>query len=169
MNMSKKVSISFTWDKETYIQAAKAAYDYELKQSNRKYIGWFFIALTQFGVVAAMKKGAIGLLFISTFLVFYWYFLRWPLRKKMIEKTFDKLQNANHIYHITLTEDFLLIDEKKITYTEINEALTRKEGIFLYLDQDSLFIPNHAFDGLEEKNDFLNLLKEHVKNYTREK
>lgn len=165
--MSKNIQISYTWDRETYLKASKIAYDYELTKSNKKYIGWFFIALTQFGVVAAMKGGAIGLLLISTVLVLYWYSLRWPLRKKMIERTFDKLPNANKNYHINISDQNLSIDEKEISWNEITQVLVLKDGTFLYLNQDSLFIPNVAFKTSEEKNTFLKILKNSVSNYTK--
>ena len=165
--MSKEISISFLWDKKTYINASKVAYDYELKKSNRKYIGWFFIALTQFGVVAAMKKGSIGLLLVSTFLVLYWYLFRWKMRKKVIERTFDKLSNANQTYHLKISKDTLSINQKALEWSDITKVLVLDEGVFIYLQEDALFIPNNAFKEIEEKNDFLNILKNQVSQYSR--
>ncbi len=165
--MSKNIEISYTWDKETYLKASKLAYDYELKKSNRKYIGWFFIALTQFGVVAAMKKGSIGLLLISTVLVVYWYYFRWSLRKKVIEKTFDKLSNANEKYIVDINSENLSINKKDIAWSEITEVLALKDGIFIYLNQDSIFIPNSSFQSFEDRNEFLTILKKSVTNYRR--
>ena len=165
--MSKEIDISYTWDKETYVKASKVAYDYELKKSNRKYIGWFFIALTQFGVVAAMKKGSISLLLVSSFLVLYWYFFRWGLRKKVIETTFDKLENANQQYNVKISNEQLTINESPILWEDISQVTSLKDGLFIYLNQNSIFIPSSAFKNMEEKNDFLTLLKEKVSNYTR--
>jgi hypothetical protein len=165
--MSKTIKLSYIWDKETYLKASKLAYDYELKKSNKKFIGWFFIALTQFGVVAAMKKGSIGLLLISTVLVVYWYFLRWPLRKKVIERTFEKLKNANQKYSVESTENNIAIEGKDIPWSEITQVLAQDDGIFIYLNQDSIFIPNVAFKEFEERNEFLTILKNRISNYTR--
>ncbi len=166
--MSKEINIEYIWDKGTYLKASKVAYDYELKKSNKRYIGWFFIALTQFGVVAAMKKGSIALLLISTILVVYWYFFRWGIRKKVIETTFDKLENANQKYKLTLTNENLSINENKITWEEITQVTALEEGIFIYLDQNSIFIPSSAFKDIQERNEFLTILKSKVSNYSRE-
>jgi hypothetical protein len=38
MNTSNSINISYTWDKETFLKASKTIYDYELNNSNRKYI-----------------------------------------------------------------------------------------------------------------------------------
>jgi hypothetical protein len=166
--MSDHIDISYTWDKDTYIQASKLAYDYELKKSSRRYLGWLFIALTQFGVVAAMKQGSIGLLLISTILVLYWYMFRWPLRKRFIEKTFDKLPNANTQYTISTSDTGITTNGEDITWSNIANVLVLKEGIFLYLASNSIFIPNKAFDAIEERSDFLKTLKQNVTNYTKE-
>ena len=46
--MSNKIKISYNWDEETFINASKAAYDFEMKNSPKRFLGWFFIAMTQF-------------------------------------------------------------------------------------------------------------------------
>ncbi len=166
--MSDRITVSYTWDKDTYMRASKLAYEYELKHSNRKYLGWVFIALTQFGVVAAIQKGTIGLLLVSTILVIYWYALRWSLRKRIIEKTFDKLTNANMKYTISTTDTGLNINREDITWDKIVSVLALKNGIFLYLNPDSIYIPNKAFEDIDERNEFLKLLKQNIPNYTRE-
>ncbi len=166
--MSKEIHISYIWDRETYLKASKLIYDYELKNSNKKYLGWFFIALTQFGVVSAIKQGVFGLLLLSTVLVIYWYYLRWPLRKKIIERTFKKLPNANKTYHIDISQEKLSIDKKEIKWSEITQLLVLKDGIFLYLDRESLFIPNSAFKSLEERNSFLKIVKDSLSIYIKD-
>jgi len=168
MNMSDTITISYIWDKETYLKASKLAYSYELKHSTKRYIGWFFIAMLQFGVVAAMKKGAIGLLLISTVMLTYWYILRWPIRKKIIERTFDKSPNANLQYIINLLPDGLKINDKLITWGEITQTLAIDDGIFVSLSQESIFIPSHAFKTIEERNYFLKRLKSNISDYKRE-
>ncbi len=165
--MSKNIELSYIWDRDTYLKASKLAYDYELKRSNKKYIGWLFIALTQFGVVAAMQKGSIGLLLISTILVLYWYYLRWPLRERFIKKSFKKLPNADMRYVIKILNDNFYINDKEIEWEKISEVLALEDGVFVYLGNDSIFVPNSAFKKIEDRNDFLTILKSKVDNYTR--
>ena len=47
------INIHYLWDKELALKSAYDIYEYELKNSNKKFIGWLFIALAQFGVVGA--------------------------------------------------------------------------------------------------------------------
>ena len=161
------INFNYKWDKETYLKAAKVAYDYELKTSRKRYIGFFFIALTQFGVVAALKKGAIGLLLISTFLVVYWYLLRWPIRKISISKAFNKLPNANMDYSIKTDENGIKINSNLIPWSEIAEVIYLQDGFLIYAENNFFFFPATAFKTLEDKNDFAKLAKKFVKSYTK--
>ena len=72
--MFEPIYIEYTWTKELFLKASKSAYDYELKNSPKRFLGWIFIAMAQFGVVMAMIKGAGGLLILSTIFLIYWYF-----------------------------------------------------------------------------------------------
>jgi hypothetical protein len=165
--MSKTIKISYIWDKETFLKASKVTYDYELNNSNRKYWGWLFIALLQFGVVAAMKKGAVGLLFISTFLVIYWYMLRWTLRKRFILKTFDKSPNANHTYNVEITDEALKIDTTILSWSDIKKVISLKEGFLLFNKDEFFFFPSSAFKDMDERNEFSTIAKDKVTNYIR--
>ncbi len=164
--MSKIINISYVWDKNLFLKASKAIYDYELNNSNRKYWGWLFIAMLQFGVVSALKKDAIGLLFISTFLVIYWYLLRWNFRKRFISKTFDKSSNANHKYNIKITNETITIDNNSISWSEIKKVIYLKEGFLLYYKDEFFFFPSSAFKDMDERNEFASLAKEKVENYS---
>jgi len=167
MNISKTINISYTWDKETFLKASKAIYDYELNNSNRKYWGWLFIALLQFGVVAALKKEAVGLLFISTFLVIYWYMLRWSLRKRFISKTFDKSPNANHNYNVVLDLKAITIDNNPILWSDIKKVISLKEGFLLYHKDEFFFFPSSTFKDMDERNEFASIAKDKVTNYIK--
>jgi len=54
--MSKVVEINFNWSQELALKASKLYYDYDMKNSNKRYIGWFFVALVQFGIVGYERK-----------------------------------------------------------------------------------------------------------------
>jgi len=69
-----KINISYKWDKQNVINLFEQSYKYQFNNSAKKWIGLFIIALTQFGVVAALKMGAFELLIFSTVLLVYWYY-----------------------------------------------------------------------------------------------
>jgi len=166
--MSKPITISYLWDKDTYLKASEIAYKYELKHSPKRFLGWIFIALTQFGVVSAMKGGAIGLLLLSSILVVYWYYFRWQIRKKILLKNFDTSNNANHQFKIIADDKGLNIDKVDIQWSSILEVISFAEGFLLYHNDTFIFLPSKAFDSIEEKNHFTSLAKNQVQNYKKE-
>jgi len=165
--MSKNICISYIWDRQTFLKAAETAYKYELKNSNKKYLGWLFIAMAQFGVVAAMKKGAGGLLIISSILLVYWYLLRWPIRKFFINKTFDKSPYANKQFNIKILDDGIEVNNSLIGWDKILQVIFLENGFFLYMEQDFFFFPSSAFKDIEERNRFAAIAKKKVQNYQK--
>ena len=161
------INFNYKWDKPTYMQAAKVAYNYEFKNSKKRYIGFFFIALTQFGVVAILKKGAPGLLFVSSFLVLYWYLLRWKLREASIKKAFDKLPTANMQYSVDANNYGININSQIIQWQDILKVVSLSEGALIYTKDNFFFFPANAFKNLEDKNSFSKLAKENAQNYIK--
>jgi len=166
--MSKPIHISYIWDKETYLKASEIAYKYELKHSPKRFLGWIFIAMTQFGVVQVMKGGAIGLLLLSSILVIYWYYFRWQIRKKLLLKNFDISNNKNHQFKIIADDEGLNIDNVGIQWSNILEVVSFDEGFLLYYNDTFIFFPTKAFESIEEKNRFASLAKSKVQNYKKE-
>ena len=166
--MSKPIHISYIWDKETYLKASEIAYKYELKHSPKRFLGWIFIAMTQFGVVQTMKGGAIGLLLLSSILVIYWYYFRWQIRKKLLLKNFDTSNNANHQFKIIADDEGLNIDNVNIKWSNILEVVSFDDGFLLYYNDTFIFFPTKAFESIEEKNRFASLAKSKVQNYKKE-
>ena len=162
------IKISYIWDKNTYLNASKIAYTYELKRSPKRFLGWIFIAMSQFGVVSAMKGGGIGLLLLSSLLILYWYYLRWQIRKSILLKNFDNLPNRDHKFTILADKNGLLIDNNPIEWRKILEVISLKSGFLLYYDTTFLFLPLGGFKDIEEKSKFSSLAKSKVKNYKKE-
>lgn len=166
--MSKPIEIHYTWSKELFLEASKATYEFELRHSPKRFLGWFFIALTQFGVVGALKKDAYGLLLVSTLLVIYWYALRWPLRKFMIAKTYEAQAEKNHKFLMQAHSDGLEINGTLLPWEDIREAVSLEGGFLLFYAEKFLYIPKGAFVSVEEKDCFSYLAKEHVSQYRKE-
>jgi len=166
--MSKTIEISYTWDKETFLQASRATYEFELRHSPKRFFGWVFIAMTQFGVVGALKKDAYALLIIATVLVIYWYALRWPLRKFMISQTFENLENKNHKFVMSADEQGIIIDGTLLSWSELTEVVSMPNGFLVFHSGSFFYIPKSAFLDGESKDKFSHLAKDNVKSYRKE-
>jgi hypothetical protein len=166
--MSKHIEIKFTWSKDLAIKASKLYYDYDMKTSSKKYIGWLFIALMQFGVVGALKKDAYGLLLIATILVIYWYAFRWPIRRFMISKTYDASSTKNHHFNMLANTDGISVDGTLIAWSKITEIISLENSFLLYYESSFLFIPKSAFTGNDEKDRFTHLAKKSVESYKKD-
>jgi len=158
--MFKEIKISFTWDKESAIKASKLYYDWDMRNSSKRYIGWLFIALTQFAIVGALKHNAYGLLYISTFLVVYWYYGRWYLRQQMIQRFYKKSNIDNTKVTLFLKNDGLHYNDSIIEFDNIKKVLEIDEAIIVQTDSMPLFLTKDAFVNYESLHQFLNIMRE---------
>ncbi|NPA59291.1 MAG: hypothetical protein GXO30_02330 [Epsilonproteobacteria bacterium] len=157
--MSKPIEINFTWSKELALKASKLYYDYDMKASSKRYVGWLFVAMMQFGVVGALKHDSFGLLFISTFLVLYWYYGRWYLRKGMIEKYYDKSKLDATDVKFILKDEGLYYDENLIDWNDIEKVIKFDDGVLLQTTSNTLFFESSSFKSYDEVKTFLKLMK----------
>ncbi|SFV70038.1 FIG01147061: hypothetical protein [hydrothermal vent metagenome] len=161
--MSKPIEVSFEWNKELAFKTSKLYYDYDMRHSNKRYVGWFFVALTQFGIVGALKHDSYGLLYISTFLVSYWYYGRWFLRKRMLVRFYDKNNSQNIDIHFSIDDDGFHGKEKNISWDEIIKVIELEEGVLIQSKEDALFFANAAFKQKGDKTRLLKMAKEKKK------
>ena len=162
--MFSPIQLNYTWDKETFLNASHEAYKYEIKHSPKRFLGWLFIAMTQFGVIAAFKGAPVGLLLVSTFLVGYWYFLRWPLRRMMLAKQFNRIKH----YSVLVQEDAITINQEAIDWSLVQEVVSLEKGFLILAKESFFFFPKSAFLGSDERNAFAALAKQKVQSYTKE-
>jgi hypothetical protein len=157
--MSKHIEIKFTWSKDLAIKASKLYYDYDMKTSSKKYIGWLFIALMQFGVVGALKHDSFGLLSVSTFLVIYWYYIRWFLRKNMIVRFYDKSGLDDTDVLFTLQDDGLHYNnDTVIDWEHIYKVVKFDDGILVQTIDSTLFFQREAFNSYEDVQRFIKIM-----------
>ncbi|WP_434580083.1 hypothetical protein MLC52_08820 [Sulfurimonas sp. NW15] len=159
-NMSKTISVDYIWNKELALQTSKLFYDYDMRHSAKRYIGWFFVALVQFGIVGALKHESYGILYLSTFLVFYWYFGRWFLRKRMLLNFYKKNMPQDTQVHFIIDTEGLHKDKKRIPWEEITRIIELENGILVQSLHDTLFFQNSAFGSVDERKEFLALAKD---------
>lgn len=154
------INIKYIWNEKLAIKAAQDIYEYELKKSNKRYIGWFFVALTQFAIVGALKHDAFGLLFVSTFLMIYWYILRWPIRKYFIKRTFIKSPFANKTITLQIKKDGIYKEElSQVSKNNIKDIIKLEDGIIIYYNGGNLYFPNEAFKDKRDIQKSISLLK----------
>jgi hypothetical protein len=165
--MSDVLKVTFRFDEATYLKGAKVAYDLSMKRGARRYVGWFFIALVQFGVVGALRANAYGLLLLSTLLVLYWYVLRWPLRKMALKRVFHRNPYADKTLTLVAEEGGLCVDDKCIPWFEFSRAVATPEGYLLDMQDAFLFIPRDAFDDANVRNAFVAMVRAHVKPFEK--
>ena len=157
--MFKNIEIKSTYTKELALKASKLFYDWDMRNSSKRYIGWIFIAMMQFGVVGALKHDSFGILFVSTFLVIYWYYGRWYLRKVMIEKFYNKsYQDTQEILFI-LKDDGLHYDSELMDWDSIENVIQLDGGVLIHTKNNTLFFEKSSFSSYEDMQTFLLQMK----------
>jgi len=153
MSTFKDIKIEFTWNEELAKKSFDEIYKYEFNNSAKKYIGWFFIALLQFGVVAALKKGDITLLAFSTFMLIYWYYIKKIIAKKRFLKLNSKPKNVK----IIANKDGLHFINENISWKwdEIEDIKKLDNGLIIVKYPNHYFIPNSGFKSIEDRSSFL--------------
>ncbi len=165
MNISKPIKISYTWDKDNFEKVYSATYSHQYRNSLRRYIGWLFIAMLQFGVVAALKGGSIGLLLFSTVLLVYWYGIKPWLIYHRAKKEFEKSELKDKIIVLNVTDQGIEQDNNLITWDEIEAVVPTDDDLVLYQDNNAFYLPQNAFSSIEDKSIFKTIAKKKGKLY----
>ena len=160
MSIFEPIEISYIWDKENFEKAFSRAYTYQFKNSTRRYIGWFFVALAQFGVVAALKGGSIGLLLLSTILILYWYGIKKWLVHRRAMATYENSPLKNSQIKLQITQEGVEQEHTFISWQDIKGLVPIEEDILLYYNEQDFYIPSNAFKSIEEKSTLKSLAKE---------
>jgi membrane protein implicated in regulation of membrane protease activity len=168
--MSKPIKISYIWNRENVEKLFEASYKYQFNNSAKRFIGWFFIALMQYGVVVALKKEAFAILLFSTIVLFYWYYGKKWIAKRRARKSFEKSEFKDRRIEISIDRDgFTLLEpnQEKWSWDEIQEVVLLGDDIMLYRHPHFHYIPANGFESLEEKSRFKSLVKK-IKSISRE-
>ncbi len=160
MSTSKPIEITYIWDRENFEKAFSKSYTHQFENSARRYIGWSFVALAQFGVVAALKGGSIGLLMLSTILIFYWYVVKKWLVHQRAMKAYENSPLKNSQIKLQITQEGVRQNEIFVSWQEIQGLVPVEDDILLYYNQNAFYIPSNAFKSMEEKSTLKSLAKE---------
>jgi hypothetical protein len=161
--MSKPIKISYIWNKEHLDKLFEASYKYQFNHSAKRFIGWFFVALLQYGIVLALKKEAFAILLFSTIMLFYWYYGKKWIAKRRAYSAFKNSPFKNKKVEITIDKDGfnLLNKNEKWSWSEVQEVIGLGEDIMLYKHPNFHYIPSNGFESLEEKSRFKSMAKKY--------
>ena len=154
------MDISYTWDKENFEKAFVRSYTHQFKNSARRYVGWFFVAMSQFGVVSALKGGSIALLLLSTILILYWYGIKkWLVHRRAI-RAYENSPLKNNQIKLHITQEGIEQEHTAVPWQNIKGLVPIEEDILIYYNEEVFYIPSNAFNSIEEKSALKHLAKE---------
>jgi len=162
--MSKPIKISYLWSKTNVEKLFDASYKHQFNNSSKRFIGWFFVALLQYGVVIALKKDAYAVLLFSTIMLAYWYYGKKIIAKKRAEKSFENSEFKDEYIEMEIDEKgFTLLspNSEKWSWDEVQEVITLGDDLMLYKHPNFHYIPANGFESIEEKSRFKSLVKKY--------
>ena len=157
--MSKIIEAKYLWDEATALLSSELFYKYEFRHSYRRYVGWFFIAMAQFGVVGALKHDAYGMLILSSFLLLYWYAVRWQLRKRLILRHFRASDMADQEITTTFDETGIHTGAETIAWKDVKKVVEQEAGFLFYTVTKANFFPKTSFKSAQQREALRMLLK----------
>ncbi len=162
--MSDPIHIEYIWNRENVGRLFEASYRYMFEHSARRYLGWFFIALLQFGIVAMYKKGAPGLMMFASLALIYWYGLRKWLARRRALRSWEHSPWRDQSIRIRADDDGLEIHGgTRWHWEEIDGVVPLGEDILLLHEPHLHYIPASAFRSIEERSAMKSLAKKHGK------
>ncbi len=164
--MSRPITVRYIWDKHNVEKLFDTLYTYAFNHSFKRYVGWFFIALSQYAVIVAVKKGSFALLLFSTLMLLYWYYGKKIIAKKRAFSSFERSPFKDKVIMMNVDENALIIQgEKEETWTwdNIDSIVSLTDGMVIYKSPFSHYIPASAFTSIEEKSRFKTLAREQGK------
>ncbi len=165
--MYEPVNITYTWNRENVEKLFDTSYSYLFKHSSRRYIGWLFIAILQFGVVAALKKGSIAILLFSSIVLLYWYYGKKLIARRRALNSFERSPFRDKKIEINVSDKGFDIrgTEEPVhwSWEEIDEVIPAGDDILLFKNPNFHYIPSSGFSSLEMKSAFKSLARKHDK------
>ena len=162
--MSKPIEIRYRWDRENLERVFDSSYKYQFENSRKRYIGWFFIALMQFGVVAALKRGSFALLMFSTIVLIYWYYAKRLIAKRRAIRAFESSEFRDRLIEMSVDDDGIsIMPHTRLQWREIDEVRSIGDDVMLYKHPNFHYIPLSAFDSIEDVSRFKSIARERGK------
>ena len=154
------INIEYKFNKANALKLFESSYKYFFNNSNKRYIGWLFIAILQFGVVAALKKGSIGILIFATIVLIYWYWGKKVIAKKRAIKAYESSPLKDKTIKIKVNKDAIEVNNQSFSWDKIDRVIPIYDDILILQGDNYYYIPSNGFKSLEEKSWFKKLAKE---------
>jgi len=165
--MSEPIRIEYVWNRENVARLFEASYRYLFDHSVRRYIGWFFIALLQFGLVAMFKKQAPGLMMFASLALIYWYLGRKWLARRRAMRSWEASPFRDQTVRIEADDEGLEIHSEvgaeQWSWDEIDAVVGLGEDVLLLRAPHLHYIPASGFGSMEARSAFKTLAKRHGK------
>ncbi len=165
--MLDAIHIEYVWSRENIVKLFDSSYRYFFSHSSRRYIGWFFIALVQFGVVAALKQGSVGLLMFSTLGLIYWYVGKRFVARRRALASWEASPFRDKPIVILANDDGLTIrsdqESTQWSWNDIGAIAAIGDDVVVFHSRHAHYIPEGGFASIEEKSRFKTLAREHGK------
>jgi len=166
--MSKMIETKFIWNEAIALKSSELFYKYEFRHSYRRYVGWVFIAMAQFGVVGALKHDAYGMLIVSSFLLFYWYVVRWQLRKRFALNSYKRSPLAGKEIETRFDDTGLLSNEQLVAWADVDKVVEYENDFLFYTKDQANFFPKEAFVSSEDRSSLRTLIQSVGVRYEKE-
>ncbi len=166
MSDTPTITIRYTYDRANALRLFENSYRYLFTHSYRRYIGWFFIALLQFGVVAALKQGRFGVMLFSSVTLMYWYVVKKAISKRRALSSYEHSPLKESTITLVADDEGIRISHNKGEtfwhWEEIDDIVDAGEDVLIYKNPLFYYIPSTGFPSLEAKNAFKRLAKKHL-------
>jgi hypothetical protein len=166
-SMSDTIHIEYIWSRENNQKLFEASYRYMCEHSARRYVGWVFIILLQFGIVAMFKNGTSGLLMFSSLALIYWYVGRKWLLWRRAMKSWQNSPFRDQTVTIEAGPNGLSVHTLQSTmhlpWEDINTIRSLGDDILLLQEPHLYYIPASGFASLEDKSAFKTMAAKHGK------
>lgn len=160
---SEKITLRYRYDRTNALRLFESSYRYLFTRSYRRYVGWLFVALLQFGVVAALKQGRFGLMLFSSIVLVYWYGVKKLLAKRRALASYEHSPLKESLISLVVDEKGIRISHDKgetfWRWEEIDDIVYAGEDILIYKQPLFYYVPSTAFPSIGVKNAFKRLAK----------
>jgi len=163
-SMSKPIKVSYLWNRENLEKLFEASYKYQFEHSRKRYVGWFFIALMQYGIVVALKKEAFAILLFTTIVLAYWYYGKKWIAKRRAYQSFEESPFKDKKIAMSIDENGFSFDSEnseKWSWDEVDEVIALGDDIMIHKYPNFHYIPSNGFASIEEKSRFKSLAKKY--------
>ena len=148
------ITVQYTWDVNEFIRSNKISYALKMKSTGFRYLGYFLVVATAYGLFTAFRSKNFFLLVISLVVVSYWYILKWRIHKSQLVKNFSKNSEERKEIEWRIDENGFTgssgTGKSQFSWDALSQVVSSDEGFLLYQDPAIVFLPAHGFSSADD-------------------